>query len=114
MRPAAEVSFPSPLAQGEFATFNGLIVRVDVAEIDEAKWVRFEVDAGGPVAIPEQPATDGESDSASGEDEELLPLAEEVSAIREIISDWIFQLPEFANKNLAVRNAEMLAGSEES
>lgn len=111
VRPAAAADFPEPIAKAEFVTFDGLIVRVDVAEIDAAKWVRFEVEAGGPVALPDRP--EGEA-GAEDEGDVLAPLAEQVAAIRETVDGWIFQLPDFANKNLTARNAGMLAGSEES
>ena len=115
VRPAGAAAFPEPVASAEFVTFDGLIVRVEVAEIDAAKWVRFEVEAGGPVALPEQPAAAAEGEAkAEGEDDPLPPLAEQVAEIRETVGGWIFQLPDFANKNLTARNAEMLAGSEES
>ena len=49
VRPAAEVDFPEPIARSEFVTFDGLVVRIDVAEIDAAKWVRFDVGTRAPI-----------------------------------------------------------------
>ncbi len=113
VRPAADVNFPEPVARSEFVTFDGLIVRVDIGEIDDGKWVRFDVSAGEPIPVPEQPVADKEQDAAAKDDEEKLPpVAEQVAAINKIVVGWIFQLPEFANKNLTARNAQMLAGSE--
>ena len=112
VRPAADVTFPAPLAQNEFITFDGLIVRVAVAEIDGDKWARLSVAAGEPIAVPKQPDVkrDTKKDTLVAKEEELPPVAAQVEAIESVISGWLFKLPEFANKNLTARNAQMLAG----
>ena len=112
VRPASDVTFPDPVVSNEFITFDGLIVRVDLAEIDDAKWARFSVVAGEPIAIPEAPVVkkDERKDMATKKNEEKLPpVAEQAATINATVSGWLFQLPEFANKNLTARNAQMLA-----
>jgi len=111
VRPAADLTFPSPIARSEFVTFNGLIIRFEVAEIDDAKWVRVNVAAGEQIPVPEELAASDDKEQQKVEEEKLPPVADEVAEITAIIDGWIFQLPEFANKNLTARNAQMLAGS---
>jgi len=112
VRPAADVAFPAPVAQNEFITFDGLIVRVDIGEIEGEKWVRFSVTAGEAIPIPEEPAVkrDQKKDTLVPKEEKLPPVAEQVGTINSVVTGWLFKLPEFANKNLTARNAQMLAG----
>ena len=113
IRPAASVTFPEPLVRNEFVTFDGLVIKVALAEIDGEKWAQFSVATGEPIPVPAEPAIkkDKKKDTLEPKKEVLPPVAEQVEAINAIITGWLFKLPEFANKNLTSRNAKMLAGA---
>ena len=113
VRPAEGVTFSEPSVRNEFVTFDGLIVKVELADIDDAKWVRFTVEAGEPITVPAQPAVakDEKKDTLPKKEEKLPPIVDQVAEINATISGWIFKLPEFANKNMTARNAQMLAGA---
>ncbi len=85
VRPAAEVTFPKEgVAHAEYASFDGLTIKVALVEQDGKSWARFEASGTG----------DGEK-----------PAAE----LNAKLSPWVYALPDYKAKALKTKLAELVA-----
>jgi len=85
VRRAAEVTFPKEgVAHAEYASFDGLTIKVALVEQDGKSWARFEASGTG----------DGEK-----------PAAE----LNAKLSPWVYALPDYKAKALKTKLAELVA-----
>ena len=93
VKPASEVDFASgAVTTTEVHTFDGLVVRVTLMEVDKEVWARFEASSGTAVEPPEKP-----------ED-----VAKEVVEINARVTGWAYRIQEYKAKFLSTKLADLV------
>ncbi len=94
VRPAAGVPFPAsgapPGAHAEISTFDGLIVRAELAQHEGATWVRFTARAATPAPAEE--------------------IAKEALEINRRVAPWVYRLPDWRTDLLRRKLDDLLEG----
>ena len=121
MRPAAEVDFSKPLVSGRFATFDGLVVEVKMAEADDDYWVMLVASAG--TADPRvQPLLDArktmDADKLEGSLQMALKAPDEVAGeigeINATAGGWAYRVTDYKTDKFRTRLAQLTEAAGES
>ena len=121
VRPAAEVDFSAPLVAGRFATFDGLVVEVKMAEQDGDYWVAL-------AAAPETPDPRVEpllderrtmdADKLEGSLQMALKtpdeVAEEIGEINATAGGWAYRVTDYKTDKFRTRLAQLTEAADES
>lgn len=104
--PAAEVDFGTGAgAKSEYRTFDGLLVRAELKEVDGKCYARFNAVYEAPAAIG--PVAEPAPEAAAGK-----PKPEEVQkeaeALQNRLKDWVFVIPAYNKSSFAKRMSELV------
>lgn len=104
VKPVGEVDFTAePVAKTTFRTYDGLVIVIETARVDEAYWIRV-VPSFDPPPIPE------DADAAVAEDLRAMQedAAKEVRKLERNLGRWAYQLPEAKALTLTKRAEDFL------
>jgi hypothetical protein len=105
-----------------FRTFDGLVVDVRVAKVDDASWLTFETrfeeppEPAGPVAppvavegAPEGEAAPAEAPPAEADAEKTAALRKEAEDLGKRLQGWAFKVPQYKADLFLKRMSDLLA-----
>ncbi len=87
--PAADVAVPDKGGYAEFDTFDGLVVRIDLAPKDDKTWVRLSAKYVAPATAP----TDDET--KAGKLKSADDVKKEVEALNAKAASWAYRVPDW-------------------
>jgi len=97
VKPHEDLELPADAQVAEFQTFDGLLVRMRMAEIDKKRWAVFEASYAGDVS--------DESDAARA-------ARAAAQAINERVADWVYWIPSAVFSNMTQPVEDVLADAE--
>jgi len=123
VKPATELPLGvSHAGTATYRTFDGLVIDVRVAKVDDASWLTFDArfeeppEPAGPVAPPvavegapegEAPAT--EASPAAADAEKTAALRKEAEDLGKRLQGWAFQVPQYKADLFLKRMSDLLA-----
>jgi hypothetical protein len=122
VKPATELPLGvSHAGTATYRTFDGLVVDVRVAKVDEASWLTFDTrfeepaEPAGPVAPPVavEGAPEGEAPAAevpgAADAEKTAALRKEAEDLGKRLQGWAFQVPQYKADLFLKRMSDLLA-----
>ncbi len=105
--PTAQIDFSTEAgAKSEYRTFDGLLVRVQLKEVGDKCYARFEALYEAPNAIGPAPETTGEAAAANKPKPE--EVEKEAQALQTRLKDWVFVIPAYNKSSFAKRMSELV------
>lgn len=89
VRPAADVPAPAKPGTAEIATFDGLVVRVDLLPSGDQTWVRFSAKYVAPAAAP------AEEDVTAAKLKSADEVQKEADALNAKGQAWVYRVPDW-------------------
>lgn len=102
--PAAGVAAPADgkLGKAEIATFDGLVIHVELLPKDKETWVRFAASYAAPAAKP------SDADAKAGKLKTAEEVQKEVAALNAKAKGWVYKLPDWKLDNLRKKMADLV------
>lgn len=101
VRPVADILVTPGTPYGEAATFDGVIVRADIVELDGQAWTRLAARYEAPSSTPsEEEVKEGKLKSAD-------EAKKEVEAFNAKVGNWAYRLPDWKTENLRKKLADL-------
>jgi len=97
VKPHKDLELPAGAQVAEVQTFDSLVVRMRMAEIDKKRWAVFEASYAGDVS--------DESDAARA-------ARAAAQAINERVADWVYWIPSAVFSNMTQPVEDVLADAE--
>jgi hypothetical protein len=102
VRPVADILVTPGTPYGEVATFDGVIVRADIVELEGQAWTRLKARFEPPAATPsEEEVKEGK---LKGPDD----ARKEVEAFNAKVANWAYRLPDWKTENLRKKLADLV------
>lgn len=104
--PESEVDFSGDgVARAEVATFDGLVVKVEMIKVDGAPWARFN--ASFEPAPDQDPAVAAAAGLKGGDE-----VAAEAGEINARLGGWAYRLDDWRGRNMTIKLAQFLEAEE--
>ena len=102
--PAADVPAPAngKIGKAEIATFDGLVVHVDLLPKDKDTWLRFQASYAAPAAKP------SDADTKAGKLKSAADVQKEVAALNAKAKDWVYKVPDWKLDNLRKKMTDLV------
>lgn len=91
----------NPKQHAELATFDGLVARADIVELDGQAWVKISARYEAPAATP------SEDEVKEGKLKTADEVKKEVEAINARTAAWLYRLPDWKTDNLRKKVADL-------
>lgn len=102
VKPLAEVAFEEPVI-AEFATFDGMVLRVDVTRRKGAYWARFKARfEAGRIAVEKLP------EDKRGKMKKPAEVEKEAAEINARFGPWAYRLPSYKGKDFVIARDDVI------
>lgn len=85
----------------EIATFDGLVARADIVELDGRAWVKVSARFEAPAAAP------SEEETREGKLKSADEVRKDVEAVNARAASWLYRLPDWKTDNLRKKTADL-------
>jgi hypothetical protein len=102
VRPVADILVTPGTPYGAIATFDGVVVRADIVELEGQAWARLSARYEAPAATPsEDEVKEGKLKSAD-------EAKKEVETFNAKVGNWAYRLPDWKTENLRKKIADLI------
>jgi hypothetical protein len=102
VRPVADILVTPGTPYGAIATFDGVVVRADIVELEGQAWARLSARYEAPAATP------SEDEVKEGKLKSTDEAKKEVETFNAKVGNWAYRLPDWKTENLRKKIADLI------